>query len=104
MLRFIIPIITPDRRQSETLILSTNVDQISFETEFSIAICRLIGDKWLLKTLFLAIFDPCSSIVKSILDCRLSGVIMQIQNSYIVDQELLQKPAVMNLYCYHGLR
>ena len=32
--------ITPDRWQSKTLILSTNVDQISLETAFSIAICR----------------------------------------------------------------
>ena len=29
-------------RQSKTLILSTNVDQKSFETGFSIAICRPI--------------------------------------------------------------
>ena len=26
------------------------------------------------ETLFLVVFDPCSSIVKSIFDCRLSGV------------------------------
>ena len=37
------------------LILSTNVDQKSLETEFSIAICRPTGDKWQSKTLFLAI-------------------------------------------------
>ena len=46
---------TPDRRQSKTLILSTNVDQNWVETEFSIAICRSTGDKWQSKTLFLAI-------------------------------------------------
>ena len=40
--------ITPDSRQSKTLIPSTNVDQKSLETEFS------IGDKWQSKTLFLA--------------------------------------------------
>ena len=57
--------ITPGRRQSKTLILSTNVDHISLETEFLIGICRLIGDKWQSKTLFLEIFDPHSSIVKS---------------------------------------
>ena len=34
-----------------------------YETELLIAICRPIGDKWQLKTLFLAIFDPRSSIV-----------------------------------------
>ena len=32
-----------------------NVDKKSLETVFWIAICR--GDKWQLKTLFLAIFD-----------------------------------------------
>ena len=36
---------TPGKRQSKTLILSTNVDQKSLETEFSIAICRQIVDK-----------------------------------------------------------
>ena len=39
-----------------------------------ISICCLTGDKWQSKTLFSAIFDPLSSIVKSILDCGLSGV------------------------------
>ena len=57
-------IITPDRQQSKTLILSTNVDQKLLETEFLIDICHPIGDKWQLKTLFLAIFDLRSSIVK----------------------------------------
>ena len=33
---------TPDNRQPKKLILSTNVDQESFETGFSIAICRPI--------------------------------------------------------------
>ena len=44
-------------------ILSRNVDQKSIETVFSIAICRHTGDKWELKTLFLSIFDPRSSIL-----------------------------------------
>ena len=47
----------------------------SLETEFLIAICCQSGDKWQTKTLFLRIFDPCSSTVKSIFKCRLSGVI-----------------------------
>ena len=46
----------------------------SLETELSIAICRPIGDKWQSKTLLLAIFDPRSTIVKSVFDCRLSCV------------------------------
>ena len=66
--------LTPDRRQSKMLILSTNVDKKSLETEFLIAICRLAGDKWQSKTLFLGVFYPPSSIVKRILNCRLSGV------------------------------
>ena len=35
--------ITPDRRQTKMLILSTNVDQKSLATEFLIAICRQSG-------------------------------------------------------------
>ena len=68
--------ITPGRRQSKTSILSTNVNKNSLKTEFSIAICRPTGDKWQSKTLFLAIFDPRSSIVKSVVDCRLPGVVI----------------------------
>ena len=52
------------------------------ETKFSIDICRPIGDKWQSKTLFLASFDPRSSIVKSVFDCRLSGV-----KTYIVGSQ-----------------
>ena len=63
-------------RQLKTSILSTNANQKSIETEFSIAIFRPTGDKWQSKTLFLAIFDPRSSIVKSFFDCRLPGVVM----------------------------
>ena len=62
------------RRQSKLPILSRNVDQKSFETEFLIVICRHTDDKWHSKTLFLSIFDPISSIVDSIFDCRLPGV------------------------------
>ena len=65
---------TPDRGQLKTLILSTKVDKKIIRIEFSIAICRRTGDKWQLKTLFLAIFDPHSLIVKSVFGCRLSGV------------------------------
>ena len=60
--------ITPDRRQSKSLIPSTNVDQKSLEKEFLIVICRLIGDKWQSKTLFLVMFNPRSLIVKSVFD------------------------------------
>ena len=48
------------------LILSTNVDKKSLETEVS-------------KTLFLVIFYPGSYIVKSVFDCRLSGVLTVIK-------------------------
>ena len=71
-------IITPDRRQWKTPILSRTVDQKSIETVFLIAICRRTGDKWPSKTLFLSIFDRCSSIVDSVFDCRLPGVIIVI--------------------------
>ena len=56
------------------LIRSRNVDKKSLETEFSIAICLQSGVKWQSKTLFLSIFDPLSSIFKSVFDCRLPGV------------------------------
>ena len=52
-----------DRRQSKTLLKSTNAEQKSTETVFSIAICRQSGDKWQSKTLLLTIFDLRSSIV-----------------------------------------
>ena len=63
-----------DRRNKKTSILSTNVDHKFLETEFLIAICHRSGNKWQLKTLFLAIFDRHSSIVKRVFDCRLSGM------------------------------
>ena len=76
-------ILLPGRRQSKTLILSTNVDQKSLEVEFWIAICHPTGDKWQSKTLFLAIFDPRSSIVKSVFNCRLPDVILAPPNGVI---------------------
>ena len=51
-------------------ILSRKVDQKSIETVFLIAICHHTGDKWESKTLFLWIFDPRSSIVDNVFDCR----------------------------------
>ena len=54
---------TPGRRQSITPILSRNVDQKSIETMFLIAICRPTCDRWQSKTLFVSIFDPCSSML-----------------------------------------
>ena len=68
-------VFTPGRRQSKTPILSRNVDKKSIETVFSIAICRHTGDKWESKTLFLSIFDPLSSFVDNVFDCRLPGVV-----------------------------
>ena len=59
-----VPVITPDRRQSKTLILLTNVDHKWLETEFLIAICCLTDDKWQSKTLFLEIVYLRPSIVK----------------------------------------
>ena len=72
-------IITPDRRQSKTSILSAKVDKKSMEKEFLTAICRRTGDEWQSKTLFLAIVDPHALIVKILFDCRLLGVIMYLQ-------------------------
>ena len=44
------------------------------EPEFLIANRGLNGDKWQFKTLFLSVFDPRLSIVKSVFDCHLFGV------------------------------
>ena len=44
------------------------------EMEFLNAITQPTGDKWQSKTLFLAIFDPHSSIVRSLVNCCQSGV------------------------------
>ena len=57
--------ITTGRRQSKKLILSTNVDQKSLKTEFSIAICRPTGDKWQSKTLFLAILTRVRRLLRA---------------------------------------
>ena len=61
----------PGRRQSQTPILSRNVDPKSLKTGFSIAICLHTGNKWQSKTLFLSIFNARSSIVDSVFDCCL---------------------------------
>ena len=68
-------------------ILLMNVDKKSIETVFSIAICRLTGDNWQLKTLFLSIFDLRSSIVYCVFNSRLPGVVMMecfevLRNTY----------------------
>ena len=68
-------VLTPDRQQLKMLILSTKVDKKLLETEFLIDICHPTGDKWQSKTLFPATFDLCLSIVESIFNCCLSGVV-----------------------------
>ena len=47
------PVLSPDRRQSKSLLTMTNMDQKSLETVFLIAICRQSGNEWQSKTLFL---------------------------------------------------
>ena len=51
--------VTPGRRQPKTLILSTNVDQNSIETEFSIVICRPIVNPKHHFLRFLSAFVDC---------------------------------------------
>ena len=60
----------PGRGQSKMLIPSTSIDKKLLETEFLNAICHLTGYKWQSITLFLAIFDPHSLIVKSVFNCH----------------------------------
>ena len=71
-------VFTSGRRQSKTLMPSTNVDKISLETKFLIAICRPTGDKWQSKTLFLAIFDPRSAIVNGVFDFHQPDVLLLV--------------------------
>ena len=78
---------TLGRGQSKTPILSGKVDQKSIETVFLIAICRLTGDKWQSKTRFLSIFDPPSTIVDYVFDCRLPGVVHKIVILYSQGQQ-----------------
>ena len=59
------------------LMLSTNVDPRSLETELSTSVCCPTGDKRQSKTLFPAICVPRSSIVQSVFDCRLSDMIKE---------------------------
>ena len=68
---------TSGRLQLKTSIQSMNVDQKSLETGFKFVICRPTGDKWQSKTLFLVIFDPRSSIVMSVYDCHLPGLLLE---------------------------
>ena len=75
-------ILTSGRRQSKTLILSMNIDK-NLKEQFLIAICRPTGDKWQSKTLFLAIYDLRLSIVKSIFDCCLPGVILLMKRMFM---------------------
>ena len=65
---------TSGRRQLEMLILSMKVYKKPLDTVFLIAICRPTVNKWQSKALFLAIFGPRSSIVKSVFDCRPPGL------------------------------
>ena len=67
----------PDRRQSETLILSMNVDRSSLKTEFSI-----VGRQMTIENTVSSDFDPRSSIVKGVFDCNLSGVIQSNEISH----------------------
>ena len=81
---------------------STNADQKSIETVFSIAICRQWGDKWQSKTLFLLIYDLRSSIVLAFsiaaypvcLRCRQNTPILR--NYVLSVGELINRPSSQN--------
>ena len=85
--------LTPGKRQSKTLIQSTNVDHKSLETKISIVICRPNGDKWQSKTLFLVIIvDPRSSIAKSVFDCHIpGGVSWRLRNMSLLSLFYIKK-------------
>ena len=70
--------LTPGRRQSQILMLSTNVDQKSLETEFRLPFVARLATHSKRKHCNLAIFDPRSSIVQRVFDCRLPGMDLEI--------------------------
>ena len=99
-----VSISTPDRWQSKTLILLTNVDQKSLKTEFSIVICRLTDDKWQSKHCFLRFLICVSSIVESIFDSPLSGVISlctEIKGKYV--QLLIDEQSVSQTHLFNPI-
>ena len=61
------------------------------KTEFLIAICCQTGNKCQSKTLFLMIFDPRLSVVKSVFDCCLSGVNTR---EHLIDKQLTLKAPI----------
>ena len=64
--------ITPDRQQSETLINTIDERRSKIvRNRVFVAICRLTGDKWQSKTLFLAILILVRQLL-SVFDCSLS--------------------------------
>ena len=60
-------------------ILSRNMDKISIETVFRLPFVAS-GATNRSKTLFLSIFDPRSSIVDNVFNCRLSGLKLVLQS------------------------
>ena len=65
---------------------------------FLIAICGQTGDKWKSKTRFPATFYPCSSIVKILFDCCLSGVVNVRTRSRYFGAYRICVLTVFNLY------
>ena len=66
--------ITLGRRQSKPSKPATNGAKKIIRNRVFDCHLTLMGDKWQLKTLFLAIFDQRLSIVKSVFNFRLPGV------------------------------
>ena len=63
----------PGRRQSKTLILSTNVDQKSLETVFDSHLSPGWRQMAIKITVSIECFDP-RSLIESVFDCPLPGV------------------------------
>ena len=57
--------------------ISKNKEPRSLETKFLIVICCPTGDKGQTKTLFSGVCDPHSSIVWSVSNCHLSGMLKE---------------------------
>ena len=78
------------------LLISTNVDQKLLETR--VLDNHLLPNKWQSKSLFLAIFDSRSLIVKSDFDCSLPGVSLELKRTVCIIKNTLKANSVSLRY------
>ena len=94
--------VTPDRRQSKAFILSTNEDQNPEKQRFRLLFVATEWRQMAIENTVSNDFDPRSSIVNSVFDCRLSGAKRLFLNEcmYACDGAL-DFPVVLRKYRRH---